>query len=86
MNGLLLGLLAMLPMLGLSFYWQKHRRSRGRGLAEALGVILLAILIVFVVGPLIPNSDRPIAGVTLPIAMGGVVMGMSLNRMVRDED
>lgn len=86
MNGLLLGLLAMLPMLGLSLFWQRHQRRRERGLAEALGAVLLAILIVLVVGPLIPNSDEPAVGVMMPIVLGGAVMGMSLNRMVRNKD
>lgn len=76
----------MLPMLGLSLFWQRHPRRRQRGLAEALGAVLLAILIVFIVGPLIPNSDEPAIGVMMPIVLGGVVMGMALNRMVRDGD
>lgn len=85
-NGLLLGILAMLPMLGLALFWRKHPRSRSRGLAEALGATLLAILIGFYVGPLILGSDGPGAGMTVPMVLGGAVMGMSLNRMARDED
>lgn len=86
MNGLLLGLLAMLPMLGLTLFWQRHRRSRSRGLAEALGATLLAVLIVILVGPFIPDSESAGVSVVLPMVVGGAVMAISLNRMVRDED
>ena len=86
MIGLLLSLLPMLPMLGLTLFWQKHPRSRARGLAEAFGAILIAVLIGFLVGPLIPDSDGPVTTVMLPMILGGSVMSMVLNRMVRDED
>lgn len=86
MNGLLLSLLPMLPMLGLTLFWQKHPRSRTRGLAEALGAILLAVLIGFSVGPLMPDSDGPVTTFVLPMILGGSVMSLALNRMVRDED
>lgn len=84
-NGLLLGLLTMLPMLGLTLFWRTHPRSRSRGMAEAFGAILVAVLIGFYVGPSILEGAGGGVGLTVPMVLGGMVMGMSLNRMARNE-
>lgn len=72
----------VLPMVGATTYWSLLPHGKGRTIAEAFIAIAVAVLLAFVLGALIgaPSSTMYI---TMPFAIGTVVMGVGLNRALR---
>lgn len=79
---ILVGVLGALPLFGMVWFWEKHPRRRGRGLLEALCAIVASVLIVVLAGAVLEpaTSGVPMA---IPLIIGGMVLALSLNRMVQ---
>lgn len=84
LTAVVVGVLGSLPLFAVVWFWEKHPRRRGRGLAEALCAIVASVLVVFLAGALLdpPTSGVPMA---IPLLIGGMVLALSLNRMAREE-
>lgn len=79
--GLLIGLMAALPILSLLMLWRRRPPTRSHALLHASVAVALAVLILMIAGTVFNPSPESL-GLFLPVAISSLTVGLAANRTV----